>query len=62
MFLVLVDLKKCTCCGYCVNICPVDVFQYCPEGKVDPYLSGGCVGCMSCLEICPERCIEITEV
>jgi NAD-dependent dihydropyrimidine dehydrogenase PreA subunit len=61
MFTVYIDLEKCTCCGNCAVICPVDVFKFCPEGKIDPYDSGGCIGCMSCIEICPERCIEVME-
>jgi NAD-dependent dihydropyrimidine dehydrogenase PreA subunit len=62
MFLVTVDLKKCSCCGVCITMCPVDVFQECPEGTTDPLKSGGCIGCMSCIDTCPEKCIEVTEI
>jgi NAD-dependent dihydropyrimidine dehydrogenase PreA subunit len=61
MFLVNVTLEKCTGCGECVNICPVEVFQLGPDEKTDPYQAGECIGCMSCVEICPEKCIEVTE-
>jgi NAD-dependent dihydropyrimidine dehydrogenase PreA subunit len=32
------------------------------NGKTDPYQAGECVGCMSCVEVCPDKCIEITEM
>lgn len=62
MFLVKVDIERCTGCGECVNICPVQVYQLGPDGKTDPYQAGECVGCMSCVEVCPEKCIEVLEM
>jgi 2-oxoglutarate ferredoxin oxidoreductase subunit delta len=48
--------------GFCVNVCPVDVFRMGEDGKTDPYQAGKCVGCMSCVEVCPGKCIEVKEL
>jgi NAD-dependent dihydropyrimidine dehydrogenase PreA subunit len=61
MFLVNVDLVKCTGCGECVNICPVGVYRM-GDAKTDPFNAGECVGCMSCVEVCPVQCIAVKEM
>jgi len=54
------DAGKCTSCGECQAICPVDAITL--RGKP---LNGGmvdkdkCISCFCCLEVCPERAIDI---
>ena len=62
MFIINVDLEKCTGCGECANICPVQVYELGPDGKTNPVNAGECVGCMSCVEVCPVQCIEVKEM
>jgi NAD-dependent dihydropyrimidine dehydrogenase PreA subunit len=62
MFIINVDLEKCTGCGECVNVCPVQVYELGPDGKTNPVNAGECVGCMSCVEVCPVQCITVTEM
>lgn len=40
---------KCTKCGACVKVCPVDA----PQIEVDkPYVNDSCIGCGMCIEAC----------
>ena len=50
MFITNVDLRKCTGCGECVKICPVQVYELDPDGTRNPVNAGECVGCMSCVK------------
>ena len=52
MFIINVDLGNAPV-GECVNICPVQVYELGPDGKTNPVNAGECVGCMSCVEVCP---------
>jgi NAD-dependent dihydropyrimidine dehydrogenase PreA subunit len=40
MFVINIDLEKCTGCGECVNICPVQVYELGPDGKTNPVNAG----------------------
>jgi ferredoxin-type protein NapH len=48
-----VDTKKCTKCGECQKVCPVDIKIY-----EDPQ-SAQCVRCMECVKACPVSAIKI---
>jgi uncharacterized protein (DUF362 family)/Pyruvate/2-oxoacid:ferredoxin oxidoreductase delta subunit len=54
------DPVKCTTCGECAKICPVDAITLHDKEKgggiVDRDL---CINCFCCQEICPERAIDI---
>jgi NAD-dependent dihydropyrimidine dehydrogenase PreA subunit len=55
---VKIDYSKCTGAGECVLVCPVDVF----EMKNDKGAVTGeewCIGCESCMEVCPARAITV---
>ena len=50
----VIDDKKCTKCGLCVDICPVDVFYGSEEGKIPTVMLGDdCFFCGSCILECP---------
>jgi len=47
----------------CVDICPVDVFEFNEEKNLaEVKRPDDCIGCLSCYYACPSQCIEITEV
>ncbi|HJM93829.1 MAG: 4Fe-4S dicluster domain-containing protein [Alphaproteobacteria bacterium] len=56
----------CKACGFCSNICPVDVFasREVPNrlGWFSVYVKHeqNCFGCMLCFQICPDFCIDVT--
>lgn len=58
---VIVDTDKCTGCGECIDICPVEVFEL-DEGKSVPINESECLGCESCVEVCEYDAITIREV
>jgi NAD-dependent dihydropyrimidine dehydrogenase PreA subunit len=61
---VKVDLEKCTGCGTCLDVCPVEVFKIIDvdgEQKSSPVNENECIACMACEASCPEGAIEIIE-
>jgi NAD-dependent dihydropyrimidine dehydrogenase PreA subunit len=61
MWKVTVDKDKCTGCGECVDVCPVDVYQL-VEGRSEPVNEDECLGCESCIEVCDFEAITVEEV
>ncbi|MBR9691764.1 4Fe-4S binding protein [Candidatus Woesearchaeota archaeon] len=51
---------KCTNCGTCIEICPVDVFSK-EDGKVVVKKASDCIGCRACEVQCPEEAIKIED-
>lgn len=62
---VVVAEDMCKACGFCLAVCPVDVFAW----RTTPNKLGwfpmvvaheeNCVGCMLCYQICPDFCIDV---
>ncbi|HEX9818684.1 MAG TPA: 4Fe-4S dicluster domain-containing protein [Methylomirabilota bacterium] len=62
---VVVGEEMCKACGFCLHVCPVDVFAW----RTTPNRLGwfpmvvakeaNCVGCMLCYQICPDFCIDV---
>ena len=51
--------EKCTNCGMCIEICPVDVFV---KGKSKAEVKNdSCIGCHACEAQCPEECIKVED-
>jgi NAD-dependent dihydropyrimidine dehydrogenase PreA subunit len=44
-----------------VNACPAQVFEL-QDGKSEPVNSDECLGCETCVEVCPEGAITVTEM
>jgi formate hydrogenlyase subunit 6/NADH:ubiquinone oxidoreductase subunit I len=63
------DLEKCSGCGVCVPICPVNALQIKSEGRLDGSVSvqefridlGRCYGCSACSEVCPESSLFFSK-
>jgi 2-oxoglutarate ferredoxin oxidoreductase subunit delta len=62
---VLVAEGMCKACGFCLNVCPVDVFAYRKTTNVIGWFpmytakEQNCIGCMLCYQICPDFCIDV---
>ena len=53
-----IDLEKCTGCGTCTEVCPVEAITVNDKAKVDEET---CVDCGTCVEECPEEAISLEE-
>ena len=51
-----VDGSKCTGCGICVEICPVDAISMKEEkAKIDMEI---CIRCGKCHDVCPQEAVR----
>ena len=63
---VVIGEDMCKACGFCLSVCPVDVFAYrtAPNrlGWFPMYTAHeeNCIGCMLCYQICPDFCIDVS--
>jgi len=55
IFRVNVDHSKCTKCGVCIDICPLDAAKGMVERKKMP---ADCFSCARCLNVCPVDAIH----
>ena len=56
---VKVDLEKCTGCGTCKDVCPVEAITLNDEkAKIN---EEECVDCGTCVEECPEGALSLEE-
>ena len=54
------DVKKCTRCGVCSRVCPMDNKNVYREKKNKKIDSANCIRCFSCIENCPEEgCLKV---
>ena len=61
---IKVDLEKCTGCGTCVDMCPMEVYEIVVidgKRKASPVNQIDCIGCRNCELACPEGAIEIIK-
>jgi Fe-S-cluster-containing hydrogenase component 2 len=53
---VMVDQEKCTGCGTCEEVCPVEAIKVNSDKAVVDQET--CVDCGTCIEECPEKAIS----
>ena len=55
----IIDTEKCTGCGACVDVCPMEVFEI-KDGK-SIIAKDECIGCRACEAQCPVDAIKIED-
>jgi NAD-dependent dihydropyrimidine dehydrogenase PreA subunit len=55
-----IDEEKCTNCGTCIDVCPVDVFEK-GEKKAKVAKPDQCIGCKACEVQCPADAIKVED-
>jgi len=59
---VHIDEPGCRGCTLCVDVCPVEVFDYQEErGLASVRHQERCIGCLSCAYACPSQCVEVSD-
>jgi NAD-dependent dihydropyrimidine dehydrogenase PreA subunit len=53
---VKIDKEKCTACGSCAEVCPVDAITIKAIAVVD---EDTCIECGTCVDECPVEAIEL---
>ncbi len=67
-FEVRIDAIACKDCGYCSEVCALDVFARSDTFNASGYRpavarrADRCIGCLRCIEICPDFAIAIREL
>jgi len=51
-----IDTDKCTCCGTCVETCPVDAIDL-RDDAAEIHMEN-CIRCGRCHEVCPEEAVR----
>ena len=54
----VIDSEKCTGCGICVDVCPVNAIEVNQEAVVNDET---CTGCAACVSECPNEAIVIAQ-
>jgi len=56
---IVVDRERCSACGVCVEVCPLDNLRVAPEGYAFEQYDE-CWYCNACEVDCPEGAIKLT--
>ncbi len=57
----VIDKSKCTNCGKCIEVCPVEHFAKKSNEVVVVKPAQECLGCRACVYSCEQEAIKIEE-
>ncbi len=61
MYIITIDDQKCTVCGECSTVCPVEIYRV-EDGRLILGDTGECSYCQSCISVCAPGAISISEI
>jgi ferredoxin len=56
------DDERCTDCGMCLSICPVDAFEIDRISWKISFNANKCIACGMCVDACPPQAIKIGDL
>ncbi len=60
---VKIEDRGCRGCTLCVDLCPVQVFEFDAKDNLATVTrQDDCIGCLSCFYACPAQCVEVSDV
>ncbi|HFB83838.1 MULTISPECIES: 4Fe-4S dicluster domain-containing protein [Thermosulfuriphilus] len=62
MFQITIDYDKCAADQECINACPAQVYEVGDDGKPVIERPEDCLGCETCVEVCPQGAITVEEI
>jgi L-aspartate semialdehyde sulfurtransferase ferredoxin len=51
--------KRCTQCGYCINLCPTGAFTVNEKTRKVEFDNSKCAACELCIKACPPHAMEL---
>jgi NAD-dependent dihydropyrimidine dehydrogenase PreA subunit len=56
-----INISRCTCCGICIDVCPMDVLRMDNKNhKVKIMYPNDCITCFNCELECPSKAIYVS--
>lgn len=55
----VIDSQKCTLCGNCVKLCPMEVLK--KEDKITVVKPNECIACRACEVQCEKQAIKVVD-
>jgi ferredoxin len=56
---ITLDEKKCSSCGVCVPLCPVDALEIDKKTFEVKFNKEKCIACELCIQVCPTKAIKL---
>lgn len=57
--MLVIDVQRCSACGACIDVCPVDALALKQEILVVDHEN--CIECGACIGECPESALSIDD-
>ncbi|MBF0499182.1 MAG: 4Fe-4S binding protein [Candidatus Riflebacteria bacterium] len=61
-FVSTLDANACTRCGFCVKLCPAEVFVRSTDGAFTVASADACWGCSLCERLCKDKAIRCLPI
>lgn len=56
---IILEEERCTYCGACLSICPMDVFSFDENWRLNLSREKDCIQCDACIKACPFDALKL---